>query len=208
MKIALIGNGGHSKVIKDMIKANSNHEIIAVLDDNFHRVTYQNNCCFAPISHAPKLSLEQREVFFVVAIGANEIRKQIVYQAKIPNQSFVNVIHPTAVVSPRATLGKGVVVMPNAVINADTVVGDHVIVNSGAVVEHDNQLEDYVHVSPNATLTGNVRIGEGTQIGAGATVIPGISIGNWSIVGAGSTVIHDLPSNCKAVGCPARLLEG
>lgn len=207
MNIVVIGNGGHSKVVQDVIKATSKYEILAILDDNFSNVVYENNCCYGPISFVSKL-LEENDAFFVVAIGANDVRKQIVTQTQIPYEYFVNVIHPSAIISPKVNLGKGIVVMPNAVVNADTVIGDHVIVNSGAIVEHDNILEDYVHISPNATLTGNVTVGQGSQIGAGATLIPGISVGKWSVVGAGATVIRDLPSNCKAVGSPARVIEG
>ena len=62
-----------------------------------------------------------------------------------------------------------------------------------------------MHISPRATLTGTVSIGNGTHVGAGATIIPNIKIGEWSIIGAGATVIHNIPSNCTAVGTPAKV---
>ena len=35
MKIAMIGKGGHSKVIKDIILSNKEYEIVGYLDDQY-----------------------------------------------------------------------------------------------------------------------------------------------------------------------------
>ena len=67
-------------------------------------------------------------------------------------------IHPTAVVSKYAKIGKGTQVLATAVINAAATIGNHCIVNTGAIVEHDCVLEDYVHIAPNATLGGGVKL--------------------------------------------------
>jgi sugar O-acyltransferase (sialic acid O-acetyltransferase NeuD family) len=115
-------------------------------------------------------------------------------------------IHPTASVSPRASVGRASVVFPLAIVNADAVVGDCVIVNSGAIIEHDCRLGDGVHVSPGAVLCGGVQMDECVWVGAGATVIHGVRIGKDSIVGAGSTVIRDVESSVKVVGSPASVI--
>src|SRR5690606_25024799 len=83
-------------------------------------------------------------------------------------------IHPTAFVSPAATLGAGTVVLPNAVVNASARVGRGVIINSGALVEHDCLIGDGVHVSPNATVCGSVSVGARSWVGAGSTIIQGV----------------------------------
>jgi len=44
-------------------------------------------------------------------------------------------------------------------------------------------------------------------LGAGVIVCPGVTIGDRSIVGAGSVVVHDIPSDCLAVGNPARVVR-
>jgi acetyltransferase EpsM len=205
MKIILIGNGGHSKVIQDMINALRVFEIIAILDDKYQYEQRENGIIHAPLTFIEKLI--DRDIKVLISIGNNEIRKAIAIQLNLNEEAYVTVIHPTAIISPSARIGLGTVIMPNAVVNAESVIGDHCIINTGAIIEHENQIGNYAHVSPNATLTGNVTIGEGSHIGASATVIPGRSIGEWSIVGAGSTVIHNIPSNSKVVGSPTRSLK-
>ncbi len=205
-KIALIGQGGHAKVITDMIHANKCYEIVAVFDDKYEYLSKEQDICYGPI---PSIKETIGEIGFklVIAIGNNAVRKRIVQQLELKDESYETIIHPTAVVSESASIGFGTVIMPKAVINADTVIGSHVIVNTAAVIEHDNQIGNFAHISPNATLTGTVFINEGTQIGAGAIVIPNQKIGEWSIIGAGATVIHDIPSFCTVVGSPARVIK-
>ena len=81
----------------------------------------------------------------------------------------------------------------------------HTIINTGSIIEHDTVVGDFAHISPKATLTGNVTIEEGVHIGAGATVIPQVSVGKWSTIGAGATVTRNIPSDCTAVGTPAKI---
>lgn len=208
MDVAVIGAGGHSKVIQDMIHFVSNScEVRAILDDKYDELSLVQGVYHGPIASANYLLSAIDGLKFVIAIGNNRIRKQMTEKLGLPDDSYVSLIHPAAVVSPGARVGGGSVVMPNAVINADTVIGRHAIINTGAIVEHDNAIGDYVHVAPHATLTGSVRAEEGCMIGAGATVIPGMAIGEWAIVGAGATVIRNVPPNSTAVGTPAIVIK-
>lgn len=205
MKVIIIGNGGHSKVIQEMISAINNHEISAILDDKYQSERKENGIVYAPFSAFKKLLTENVKV--VIAVGDNKIRRNISEKLDLRDGQYLSVVHPTAVVSISATIGNGTVIMPNAVINSQARIGKHCIINTGSIIEHDNCIDDYSHISPNTTLTGNVSLGEGVHIGASSTIIPGIKIGNWSIIGAGSTVIENIPPSSKAVGCPARIIK-
>jgi acetyltransferase EpsM len=205
--IVVIGEGGHSKVIQDIITAVNDYKIVTILDDKYEDVQKRAGIFYGPISAVSSIINEYKNIKFIVAIGNNQFRSEIVNRIGLSKERFATLIHPTAIISPTARIGEGTVVMPNCVINANTEIGKHVIINTGAIVEHDNHISDYAHISPNATLTGNVTVGEGTHIGASATVIPGIKIGEWSIVGAGSTVIRDIPPFSKAVGSPTRFIN-
>ncbi|PJN91797.1 acetyltransferase [Bacillus sp. mrc49] len=205
MKIVLIGEGGHSKVIKDMIDTVVGCELIGYLDDKYEKPIIKNQLFFAPLSTASHLLEQVMDIQFIVAIGDNLTRKNVVEELGIPDSYYGTLLHPSSIISPSAEIGLGTVVMPAAVINADAKVGCHSIINSGSVVEHDNQLGDFVHISPHATLTGAVKVAEGVHIGAGATVIPNVAIGKWSVIGAGATVINDIQSHSVAVGTPAIL---
>lgn len=207
MKIVMIGQGGHSKVVRDIILSNNEYEIVGYLDDRYEDIVIVDNIYFGPISTAHEMINYFNQIKFVIAIGDNKVRKSIVEKLRLSDNYHATLIHKTAVVSPSAKIGNGTVVMPNVVINADTQIGNHAIINTGSVVEHDNIVGNFVHISPHVTLTGSVIIEEGVHIGAAATMIPSVTVREWSIIGAGSVVINDIPPNCTAVGIPAKVIN-
>ncbi|WP_017726180.1 acetyltransferase [Halalkalibacterium ligniniphilum] len=205
--IIVLGSGGHSKVVRDMILGQKRYRMIGQLDDKFTKVTKKNSTYIGPLFYANELAEVEKEAFFVVCIGNNKIRKEVVEELKIDPARFATIIHPTAFVSPESTIGRGVVVMPGAVINSGTTIGEHVIINTASVIEHDNQIESFTHISPKAVLAGEVKVGEGAHVGIGSQVIQQINVGMWSVIGAGATVISDIPAYSTAVGVPAKPIK-
>ena len=190
----LYGVSGHAKVIKEIIESNGQN-LKGVVDDNLDLKEF----CGMPVEHKAG-DFEP----FIVSIGNNKVRKEIVSRLK---SSFFKTIHPNAIISQSASINDGSVVMAGVVVNAEARIGRHCIINTGAIIDHECCLQDYVHISPNATLCGNVYVGEGTWIGAGSTVIQGVKIGCWSQVGAGSVVVNDIPDGVLAYGVPCRVVR-
>ena len=195
-KIVLYGAGGHAKVILNILEAQGK-TVGAVVDDNPNLTEFMGKEVIHGVNDASPI---------IVGIGINGIRRKVV-EKLAPATVFETAIHPSAIVSPHATIAEGTVVMQGAIVQSCVQVGKHSIINTGASVDHDCVLVDFVHVSPHATLCGNVSVGEGTWIGAGAVVIPGIRIGKNCIIGAGSVVVKDIPDGVKAYGNPCKIVE-
>lgn len=197
-QLYVYGASGHCKVVIEIMEA-LGKEVVSVFDDDES---------ISQLLEYPVLTKNRanpdKKIPVLFAIGNNETRKILAES----NGFLVTepLIHPSAIVSPRATLKNGTVVMPGAIINSQAEVGHHCIINSGAVVEHDCILGDYVHISPNAALAGDVKVGEGTHIGVGAQVIQGITIGNWCTIGAGAVIIRDVQAGATVVGNPGRVV--
>jgi acetyltransferase EpsM len=198
-KIFLIGAGDHGAVIKEILDENLSN-IVCFIDADFS----VSECLGIKVIHEESEIVNCDEVAFVISIGSNQIRKEIVNQKP---RAYINAIHPSSVVSKSVAVGFGNAFMAGVCINARTKISNHCIVNTNATVDHDCVLEDFVHVSPGAQLGGNVYVGEGTHIGIGASIIPGIKIGRWSVVGAGAVVVNDVPDGVTVVGVPARILK-
>ena len=185
----LFGASGHAKVVVDVINS-TNNKIIGVFDDHLLLESFQDIPFLGKLEKDNKV-LKKGEL--IIAIGNNEIRKQIVNNIE---SRYFTALHRNCFISAYSEIGKGTVVMQYVSVNSNAKIGNHCIINTSSVIEHDCVIEDFVHVSPNATLTGNVKVGEGTHIGAGAVVIPNIRIGKWSVIGAGSVVIDDNAATC------------
>lgn len=183
----LYGASGHAKVIIDILKA-MGEPINGLIDDNPEVEQLQGYTVEHEYSGQAPL---------IISIGSNFVRKKIAEMIEI---DYGTAIHPSAVVSPTATICEGTVVMQGAIIQAGAKVGKHCIINTGASVDHECKIGDYVHISPHATLCGNVSVGEGTWVGAGSTVVQGVKIGKWSVIGAGTVVARNIPGGVLVVG--------
>ncbi|SDN21830.1 acetyltransferase [Alkalicoccus daliensis] len=201
--LVIVGNGGHSKVLRDIVLREAQFRIVAVVDDAFEEAYMKDHKLHVPFMGVEPIRRTFPDAKWIIAVGTNEIRKKIFKRLAIPLTSYATLIDPSAVISPSAKIGFGTVIMPNAVINAQAVIGEHSIINSGAVIEHDCIVGNYTHISPQAVLTGGVKIMNGVHIGANASVIPGKVVGQWAVIGAGSTVIKSIPAYITAIGSPA-----
>ncbi|MGM0949952.1 MAG: acetyltransferase [Bacillota bacterium] len=205
--VAIVGDGGHGKVIRELINARSDTRLAAVLDDKFRTFEAGKEWYTGPLEAISEVRRLVPDVLFLIAIGNNSVRKHLAERLGLKKEDFITLIHPSAIVSKSAVIGEGTVIMAGAIIQADARIGAHCIINTGAVAEHDNQLSDYVHLSPRVTLSGAVAVQEGVHIGTGANVIPQLTIGSWSVVGAGSAVIRSIPDRVTAAGAPARIIS-
>ena len=191
----LYGASGHAKVIIDILEANG-EKIDYIVDDNpalSELLGYEVHRNTGEYDEA------------IISIGSGEIRKKVTENIKVGR--YLTTIHPSAVVSPRATFGAGTVVMQGAVVQSCARVGEHCIVNTGASVDHDCEIGDFVHVAPHATVLGGVKVGEGSWIGAGAVVKQYITIGKNCMIGAGAVVLKDVPDGATVVGVPAKEIK-
>ena len=191
----ILGVGGHSRVVID-IAQNLGLDISGLYDDNpnTYGKEYNGIKVLGPINAIVSGTA-------VIAIGNNQIRKNIVDQSSPIN--WKTLIHPFSYISSNVEIGDGTVIMAGAIVQPGAKIGRHCIINTGACVDHDCIIEDFVHIGPNSALAGGVTVGEGTFVGIGSSLVPYVTIGKWSTIGAGSAVITDIPDNCMAAGVPA-----
>lgn len=198
-RVALLGAGGHGKVVIATL-ASAGHEVVAAYDDDEGR--WGQEVLGVPVRGGLDEARRAEADGFVLAIGSNRDRRRIAGRLELP---WATVVHPAATVHPSVRLGPGTVIFAGAVLQPDTEVGRHGIVNTGASVDHDCRLGDFVHVAPGARLAGGVEVGEGALVGIGSTLVPDVRVGAWATVGAGAAVVRDVPSGATVVGVPARL---
>lgn len=194
----ILGTGGHARVVLDIVKRIMSP--IRVFDDDRAKIgsEYFGYRIEGQISDSISGSS-------VIAIGNNKIRREI--SNRLLKTVWGTLIHPNVIIAEDVYIGEGSVIMAGAILQPGVVIGRHCIINTGAIIDHDCVIEDFAHIAPNSSLAGGVCVGEGTLIGIGSSVFQNVRIGSWTTLGAGSVVIEDIPSNCTAVGVPARPIK-
>lgn len=204
--VAIIGGGGHSKVIIDIIntinRQNKNlYKIIGYYDDNEKSNLYN----IEYLGKINKIKNEKSNKYFMIAIGNCSVRKMI-YNTYDKIQ-YITLIHPTSIISKTSVIKEGTVICAGVIIQTEVKIGKCCIINTNSNIDHESIISDFVNINPSATLCGNVSIGETTMVGANATIIEKIKIGKYNIIGAGSVIIHNTKDNSKLVGVPGKLLN-
>ena len=188
-KLAIIGAGGHGKVVGEIALLNE-YNIVDFFDDQANEI---NDFPFNVVDTLNYLEEHQNEYDdFFVAIGDNKLRRDKIVWLKKNKMNIVNLIHPKSVISKFCLLGLGICAMANSTVNPGVVIKEGVIINTSASVDHDCIIDDYSHISPNCSLSGNVKIGKFTHLGTGTSVHPGINIGDNVKTGIGARIFKDI----------------
>jgi sugar O-acyltransferase (sialic acid O-acetyltransferase NeuD family) len=210
-KFVIIGAGGFAREVLDIFEAcadaGQDFEVLGYL------VEAQYGQPGEVINGKPILGdfnwLAQHASEFKVICGVGDpvARKRLVALAKDCRAHFGNIIHPSAILTRRVTLGEGIVITAGAIFTNQIKIGNHVHVNLDCTIGHNVVLEDFATLAPGVHVSGWVILGEGCYVGTGANIIDRKTIGAWSVVGAGSVVISDVPPYSTVVGVPAKVIK-
>lgn len=214
-QLLILGAGGNSFSIVDAVESLNGRatepafRILGFLDD----LPGNRNSLVAgyPVLGPIELAAEYPDCLFVNGISSVDSfrkRKEIVARTGAAPSRFATIIHPSAVVSPRAAVGKGCVILAGSVVGPGAILEDHVLVLEGSTIDHFSNLKPYVTLSAGVVVLGSVHIGEGAFVGGGSSIAPFVKIGAGALVGMGSAVIRDVGAGTVVAGNPARELRG
>jgi UDP-perosamine 4-acetyltransferase len=156
MDVAIIGAGGHGRVVLDIIRAGKKYTAIGFLDADSSLAGKRVGGIpvLGAVNLLPRLRLQQKIRAAVVAIGDSRIRRSYAKLVEEAGLELLTVIHPSASVSPTASIGRNVVIAAGACVSADAKVADSVIVNTNAVVDHECEVGAGAHICPARCLAG------------------------------------------------------
>jgi UDP-3-O-[3-hydroxymyristoyl] glucosamine N-acyltransferase len=107
-----------------------------------------------------------------LGMGRRSVRRSVASQF-LSAWKWATLIHPSAVVSPSATIEWGAQIMAGAIIQAGAKIGKHAIINTGAQVDHGCVIGDFAHICPGAILCADVTVLEGGMVDPGVAVTRG-----------------------------------
>lgn len=181
-RFLVVGAGGHGRSVAEAVQLSGDFEMVGFLDDG--AFASGDDVWGLPVlgpasDFAGYVALASHAV---VAIGNNALRQKLCAQLQAAGFVLACVVHPRAIVSPRAQLGEGVAVMAGAIVGTEAVLGQGVIVNCGAVVDHHAQVHEFGHLGVNACMAGGSVLGALAWMQAGSAIGYGVQLAAGTVL--------------------------
>jgi sugar O-acyltransferase (sialic acid O-acetyltransferase NeuD family) len=184
VSLLLVGAGGHARAIVETLAAAKNPVDVYVdpQPSDWLRARHLRSD-----DDTDALSKER----FVVGFGGmspDQLSRRHAVFRRYRERGWTprTVIHSSAIISERAEIGDGCIILALAVVQPAARLAEAVIVNTGAMVEHDSSVGAGSHIAPGAIVLGGCTIGEACMIGAGAIVLPGAKVADGTLVPSGA----------------------
>jgi sugar O-acyltransferase (sialic acid O-acetyltransferase NeuD family) len=174
-RLLVVGAGGHGRSIAEAAELSEQFQVVGFLDDS---LPAGETVLGVPLLGSVASMAQHRPAAdqATVAIGNNVVREKLMQQLAAAGFAWATVVHPRAIVSPTALLGKGSAVMAGAIVGTEARLGIGTIVNCGAVVDHQATVEDFGHLGVNASIAGSSVLGRGAWMQAGAALGYGVKV--------------------------------
>jgi len=209
-KIIIFGAGGFGREVKmliDQINANSlQWEFLGYVDEGKKAGDKINN--YPVLGGVEYINNLQQDTYLVFAVGDPVTKAKLESSIKNPKISYGILIHPNVYIGEDDVhIGEGSIICAGNIITVNIHIGRHVILNLCCTIGHDTVIQDYCSLMPGVNISGEVLVERLVYIGTGAKIINQLTIGVNSTIGAGAVVSKSLPSNCVAVGIPAKPIK-
>ncbi|WP_416828178.1 hypothetical protein [Ectobacillus polymachus] len=161
--LLIIGAGGHGRAVKEVAEAMGSFGEIRFLDD-------QASSEFVIGTSADVVKLKHAYHYVIPAFGDSALRMKWIKKLEDLGYTVPILIHPSAYVSPSATIDFGTVVMPHAMIHTNVVIRRGCICSIGSIVDHDAVIESGCHIDCGAIVKSHCVVMANTKIESGVVV--------------------------------------
>jgi sugar O-acyltransferase (sialic acid O-acetyltransferase NeuD family) len=145
----------------------------------------------------------QKEDVFICALGDVKYKKKYVSLIMVKGGKFVNIIHPTSIISNNTKLGLGIIICPFTYISNEVIIGNFVTIQSHCAIGHDVKIGEYCQINALSFFGGFSKLEDGVTINPGSMILPKKVIGENSTIGINSSVIGNIKPNKTVYGNPA-----
>ncbi len=204
MVLGIYGAGGLGRTVKEIADVLENWNELIFIDDTVPANIFKGTRRMPYQQFKNEYTTEKAEV--VIALGEPQYKRMIYDKVSSDGYKFANIIHPTAIISPSSTLGRGIIANIGATVSADSIIEDNVTLQQYTVIAHDSIVHRHSQISAFAMVAGNCEIGEETYIGLHAAIKESVRVGDHSLVGMCSAVAKDIDSYMTVSGNPARIV--
>ena len=164
--LLILGAGGHGHVVKETAMAMGVFEKIDFLDDN-------PDCNESIGLCRDNIEFKNAYKYAFPAIGDSKSRMNWIERLNQNCFTIPVLVHPTAFISPSASVYPGTVVEANAIVNTRSVIEGGCIISVGVIIDHDTFVEQGCHIDCGSIIKSNCAVKAYTKIESGEVVTHG-----------------------------------
>lgn len=207
-QLVIIGASGFAREMFDLATVcyenNPDFRIKGFLSDSPSNIEVMG---YPPVlGKVAEYEIQPDDVFFC-AIGKVSDRKKTVEIILAKDGKFINLIHPTAIISPSVKLGIGIGIKAFCVLAADVIMEDFTFLQSSVIMGHDVHIGRFCQINSFAFFAGYVRVHDMSTINAGAKLIQKAVVEEGATVGVGSVVLRRVKKGTTVFGVPAKCIN-
>ena len=208
-RVVVLGAGGTGLYMAETVQRVPGLELAGLLDDDPAKL--DENCCGYPVLGTLKAwrDLSPDHLFLTSLYGPKNTPpfENLIASLEIPNERWITVVDPLALVSAHVSMEFGCFVGPFCVLEPRVTLGSKCALLGNVYLAHDAVLSEYTVCANSVSIAGGVKVGRASYIGANASLREYTAIGNCTVIGAGSVVVEDIPNGETVIGNPARPLN-
>lgn len=197
-KVAVAGSGTSAEVLLAHLAEDDRFEATLVVADT--PAESGTSCEFYGL---PVVSPEQfvhqgglQTVGVFMAVGYRDLnrnREKFYRRLLAKGINFLSYVHPSAVVSRSAILGRGSIVLAGSVVEPLSRVGENSVIWTNCTIAHHATVGDHCWIAAGTIISGHAEICHNSFVGVGCTVTNRVTIREFSILGAGVKATQDVP---------------
>jgi sugar O-acyltransferase (sialic acid O-acetyltransferase NeuD family) len=204
-KICIVGTGGFSREVLCLLTDLGEYDNVdAFMEPEFLFKDMDQNQLIMGKPIISMNSFNPSTQTAVVGTGDSQIRQKVVEKQLPKETEYPTIIHPNAIVSRWAEIGRGSIICAGTIITSQIKIGDFAQLNLGTTIGHDCKIDDYFTTAPGANISGICNIGKHVYFGTSAATRQGVNICDNVLIGMGAMVIKNIKEEGTYIGTPAK----
>ena len=187
LPVFIYGVGGHAELVAQYLLDAGENLGGFVIEEKY----FKNKM----ILERPVLTFEQFKVNYspeeanlFIALGSQELRISYYIIFKELGYSFINIMHPSAIVPTGTSLGDNIFIDPDCVLHPFVSIGSNTIL-IGAKIGHHSQIAENCFIS-GSILGGNVILEENVVLSLSCTIKNKVKLRANTFLAMGLSLIH------------------
>jgi len=208
-RLAILGSGDLGNQIVSLAEEINSHQMVGYYDDFQDKNTFVKGLPILGNSKDIILDFQERKFDeLIIAIGYKHMQQRASFFESLINKiPFAKLIHPSCVIAPSSTIGKGVVAFQASSIGINVQIGNNVLLYDGSTICHDSKIGSHSMISPRVVISGFCTVGERVNLGVGSILIDNIEICDDTKSGGGTLFVENVTNPGLYIGSPAKYLK-